>query len=255
MCMPLDAFSTSLKKLLAKAEKAVEFYYNLVEPVMKHPRHRETLCGCICDLDLCWSSALALEELREEIEGRRVCVIGPLAFNRDLGYCEAVGAPEGGLVPLLEAGIKPLYVAGDLDLDSKLLTLLLETPRVLLAHIHGDNFYKVAEVLVKRSASVFTKIVITTQVRTCGCSVSLGGYTDGDRAVLLPIVLGAEEVVVHGYSFDRASFLHKATAVAIDYKNVKLSLASRMIKEVSAAYGYTLREVSNGVVVLKKAEI
>lgn len=253
--MPLDVFSSSLKKLLARAERAVEFYYDLVEPVMRHPRHRETLCGCICDLDLCWSSAMMLEELSREIERRRVCVAGPLAFNLDLNHCDVIGAPEGGLLPLVEAGVRPLYVTGDLDLDSKLLSLLFEIPRVLLVHIHGDNFSKVLETVKKRSVSLSTKIVVTTQVRTCGCSMSLGGYTDGDRAVLLPVVLGAKEVVAYGYVFNKASFLHKASAVAIDYKNLKLSLASRLIKEISATYGYTLRETSDGTVVLMRTEI
>ncbi|MEM1872986.1 MAG: hypothetical protein QXF57_00125, partial [Acidilobaceae archaeon] len=156
------------------------------------------------------------------------------------------------LLPLVEAGVKPLYVTGDLDVDSKLLPVLLESPRVLLAHVHGDNFSKLEEVLERGGSLRRPGLVVTSQVETCGCSMPLGGYTDGDRAVLVAMLLGAREVVIAGYSFSSAVFVHKTRAVAPEYKAVKLALASEVVREASRIYGYRLRELERGLAVLEK---
>lgn len=250
--MPRDTYSMLLAELLEKARDVIALYYNVVEPLMEHPRHRENLCGCICDYDLCSSTILNIRYLMGEIEGGRVCVVGPLASDLSLKDCDVIGAPEGGIPALLIYGLKPHYVTSDLDLNPLFKPILFETPRFLLIHIHGDNFAAVYESLSK--ISVDKRVIVTTQVETCGCSVPLGGYTDGDRAVLTPLIMGADEVRVYGYSFDAVTTIHKSLGRDAGFKKSKLSIAKILLTEAPRALGYSIIK-SDEVLVIRRSRV
>lgn len=209
---------------------------------MGYPRHRETLAAAAAPAD-CYESHLALLELVESIRGRRICVIGPLGGSPK--NCDIIGAPEGGLPQLLSLGMSPLYLTTDLDADLKYLFMAIQATRYVLVHVHGDNMARLAQIggLLSRRG-----VIYTTQVEPLACVAGLGGFTDGDRAVVLPLIAGAREVLAIGYDFVRPSHDHKA--FPSNEKEKKLRIASEILSRASSMLGYTM-EVREKLIVFK----
>lgn len=215
-----------------RSRRLREIYYELVEPTMGYPRHKESLASQLAPAD-CHQTCLALSMLIELMRNRRVCVTGPLAESVE--GCDITGAPEGGLPRLISLGIAPLYVVTDLDADLKYLAISAQISPFLLVHVHGDNAERLGQL---RGILSRPGVVYTTQVEPMGCVTSLGGFTDGDRAVLLPLLAGAREVVAVGYDFSAPVHDHKS-APASD-KERKLWLAREILLRASEILGYSV---------------
>ena len=230
-----SSYCRILRELLGRSARILDLYTLLVEPTMGYPRHRESIAS-LQGPPLCYDECLALEELVTSIEGSSVCIIGPLS---EPGYedCDVVGAPEGGAWSLLASGVKPLYVTGDLDVELKTLDMLLDVTRIALIHLHGDNIERVQSY---RGRIRSPRIIYTSQIPTTTCTLPLGGFTDGDRAVVVAMLAGALEVKVIGYNFGKPSYKHKSIALDNGGKLAKLELASKIIEESARLLGYTM---------------
>jgi len=230
-----------LRRFLEAAETLTQLYLDLVELVMGYPRHRESIASLLGP-PTCSEECLLIGELESKIRDRVVCVAGP-AEGSDFEDCDVIGASEGGFLALVEAGLRPLYVVGDLDADLRILDLMIEAAEILLIHIHGDNVERVSAYSRRLRGS---KVIYTSQVQTSNCVLPIGGFTDGDRALIVAMLAGAREVRAIGYNFDNPVFKHKSTTLEGEIKRVKLKLAAKIAYRASAMLGYTPRETSKG---------
>jgi 2-amino-4-hydroxy-6-hydroxymethyldihydropteridine diphosphokinase len=97
---------------------------------------------------------------------------------------------------------------------------------VAVLHAHGDNKH-----LIKKYVDKFKgKIVISTQSRPFGDLINVGGFTDGDRAVMLARSLGAKKLALAGFDFERPVI---KIGTDIDIKKRKLAWAKRIIFELN----------------------
>jgi len=164
--------------------------------------------------------------LRSRVVGARVCVAGPAA-RLDLD-CDVYAAPEGGLGRALEAGVRLLYVAGDMDASLRLLAMAPYAAEAYLAHLHGDNW--------ARTPPRGAPLLYTSQAPASNpCILGPAGFTDGDRAAVVAMLLGAEEVVLDGY-WGEADSGHKDWRGA--GKPWKLAAAREALRAAAAALGY-----------------
>jgi len=187
-----------------------------------------------------------LERLYGVVPGGRVVVYGPLA-----------GAPRGqGLVMAPEGGVAPGYrygvVAGDLDsaLDPYMLSLHAD---VLLIHVHGDNFLSLASRLTPRPLQGL--VGFTSQAYCWWPILGVGGFTDGDRLAVLSMVLGAGEIVLEGFQFDKPYCGHKRVCdePLLQAKRVKLEASRWLLSRAAAAYGYVEEPVGEGIRFIRRA--
>ncbi len=174
-----------------------------------------------------YNSALLLARLRgsdpleplEKLEGHTVEVIGPYAKNPQ--HRHQIVA-DSALEQALDAGCKPTCLVTDLDgdIELQLECNLKGVPAVI--HAHGDNVDT-----LKRWVPLFEGHVIAT----CQCEPpsgvhNFGGFTDGDRGVVIADHFGAKEIILNGWDFQRA------IGDVPEVKKRKLHWAKRIIEMI-----------------------
>ena len=181
-----------LKRIL----KDVGNPYDVVEYFLDYPRHRESLASMeISRRVSCDKICKELDSIKERIENSKVCVLLPgFSELKVPDDCSNVVVAETASSFLLDMGFKALAVVTDLDADIGLLSLYPYIADYLIIHIHGDNLDKVLQFVRKAGRSIYT-----SQIEGIDCILGPFGFTDGDRAVLLPMLFGAKEVDVHGF--------------------------------------------------------
>ena len=171
------------------------------------------------------STCLALGRLQLRLSGARVCVAGPRASFPE--GCDVHAAPEGGLARALEAGVRLVYVAGDMDASLRLLYMAGHAAELYLAHLHADNWHR---------EHPPASLVYTSQAPSASpCVLGPAGFTDGDRAVIVAMLLGAREVVLDGY-WGSPSWGHKDWSGS--WKPWKLEAARASLEAAARALGY-----------------
>ena len=91
-----------------------------------------------------------------------------------------------------------------------------------MIHAHGDNIEA-----LKRYVPLFSgKVMGTTQVRPFGLLHNFGGFTDGDRAVLMARHFSATDIRLIGFNFEEP---RPKEGREIGTKRKKLSWARRLI--------------------------
>ncbi|MEN2999656.1 MAG: hypothetical protein ABDH61_03690 [Acidilobaceae archaeon] len=218
-----------------RARELVGLYYEIVEPLFSFPRHRESLAHLLGP-HLCYEECITLELFREAVEGREVCVLGPLPSTPK--GCQLSGAPEGGIERALEAGLPLSFLVADLDAEERLLRLAIDTVPFLFVHLHGDNRERF---LLFESSLKRRGVIYTSQTDSIGCVLPLGGFTDGDRAVIFPMLAGARAVRVFGYDFSRPVMGRKPQVSRGD-KALKLSAAREVLRRSAELLGYDVEE-------------
>jgi uncharacterized Rossmann fold enzyme len=70
---------------------------------------------------------------------------------------------------------------------------------IKVIHGHGDNIEKLSRHVPRMKGIVLgtTQSIPVRKIR------NIGGFTDGDRSVLMAIAMGAERVLLHGFNFER----------------------------------------------------
>lgn len=128
-----------------------------------------------------------------------VCGDAPcLAWDLDTKeLCGTVIAADGATTELMRRGIVPDIVVSDLDGEIESLLEANRRGAVAMIHAHGDNIRAIS-LFVPRFPGLVTG---TTQSRPFGKIRNFGGFTDGDRAVILARHFGASEVHLIGFDF------------------------------------------------------
>ncbi|MFA5311836.1 MAG: 6-hydroxymethylpterin diphosphokinase MptE-like protein [Methanomassiliicoccales archaeon] len=127
---------------------------------------------------------------------------------------------------LLRNGVTPDIMVTDLDgpIEADIQNNL--GGAVAVIHAHGDNMH-----LINRYANEFRgKVVLSTQSKPFGSLINTGGFTDGDRAVMLARTFGVKSITLIGFDFENP------VARTEDKKNVKkrkLAWAKKLIFELN----------------------
>ena len=104
---------------------------------------------------------------------------------------------DGALRACLERGTIPEFIVTDLDgYISDLIWASKHGSKVIM-HSHGDNL-----AALYRYSSYIRPICVTSTYPSTGTSC-WGGFTDGDRALMMALSLGCKSVQLIGFDFSR----------------------------------------------------
>lgn len=134
----------------------------------------------------------------ERIRGKEVAIIGGAYENEKVEEKFVITAGKA----IEKTSIIPAIHVTDLEEPVEKLLHLEKSGCILVIHAHGDNIEKIREI-VPRIGS----FVATTQSRPFGRVYNFGGFTDGDRAVLIAKRFGAKKITLYGFDFDKAEGL------------------------------------------------
>lgn len=116
---------------------------------------------------------------------------------RDLMEGRSTVAADGACGRLLENGIIPDVIVTDADGDLPSERRMNSMSSALVLHFHGDNYRRAYDF----SRTLQGDVVITTQAGPTEWTFNFGGFTDGDRAVLMCEEFGASSVYLVGFDF------------------------------------------------------
>ncbi|MHC1709522.1 MAG: 6-hydroxymethylpterin diphosphokinase MptE-like protein [Methanomassiliicoccales archaeon] len=134
--------------------------------------------------------------------GQRVSIVGAAAsLENDIGTLsehDTIICAGSATARLMGAGIVPDILVTDLDGDVDYELDAIGRGSLAFIHAHGDNMAKISEV-VPRLTMPF---VPTVQCKPFGNLYNFGGFTDGDRAVLLAAHFGVGRIRTIGWDLD-----------------------------------------------------
>jgi uncharacterized Rossmann fold enzyme len=108
------------------------------------------------------------------------------------------------------------------DLDGPIETIIEEKKSIKVIHAHGDNIEK-----LRKYVPLLRGIVLgTTQSIPLQNVRNIGGFTDGDRSVIMATLLGARKIFVHGFDYSAPIDSPK------DEKLKKLKFAKELIDKI-----------------------
>ena len=133
-------------------------------------------------------------------------------------------AADSAAPRLNEIGIRSDVIVSDMDGDVKAEMDLNEEGSLLLLHFHGDNYIGASEIAGKLKG----KFMVTVQGKPTECTFNFGGFTDGDRAVMLAEEFRSGRIYLIGFDFEHP--LEKGKEAVI--KKKKLRWAKEIIEGV-----------------------
>ncbi len=83
------------------------------------------------------------------------------------------------------------------DLDGPIDRIIDNTGSIKVIHAHGDNIYKLRDTVPRLKGMVLG----TTQSIPLKNVMNIGGFTDGDRSVIMGTLMGAKKIFIHGFNF------------------------------------------------------
>lgn len=143
----------------------------------------------------------ALEDMMSIMQGSSATIVGAgPSCRKCVSACSGVVVvADGASRCCLDSGIVPDVVVTDLDgIDIDTLMKLSTLGAYFVVHAHGDNIDKVISALpyLPRRRTVFS-VQVPSFTRVICCI----GFTDGDRAAGLALLLGASEINLVGFDF------------------------------------------------------
>ncbi|MGC9071585.1 MAG: hypothetical protein ACP5HK_02670 [Acidilobus sp.] len=237
MLTPLMKYCESLGQCEEGLRASLEAYTTIVEPSMGFPRERELeSASLVAGAIDCHRACLVLERIAHVIEGSNICVLAPghdISYLKSIGGCHVIVSTDSAYEGF--AGVRPDVLVGDADQSLRLLHMDLGLGVPYLVHVHGDNVYRVTGLLRLIDRGDF---VITTQVETPYCSLPIGAFTDGDRAVVMAMVFSARSVLMRDLE-GRPLCVHKDYCDS-NIKSKKLRLAMAVTRYVAGRLGYSV---------------
>jgi uncharacterized Rossmann fold enzyme len=169
-------------------------------------------------------------ECLNEIIGRTVTVygFGP-NLEKEMDEVEPSGtivSADGATTELIKRGIIPDIVATDLDGDIDAQIAANIKGAVAVIHAHGDNLNRIKEFVPFFPG----RITPTTQSKPFDRVYNFGGFTDGDRAVMLARHFGANRIFLIGFDFTTARTQTGKNAIV---KAKKLEWARKLIYDMN----------------------
>lgn len=107
-------------------------------------------------------------------------------------------AADGATSALLDHGMLPHIIVSDLDGEMEAQVKANSLGAVMVVHAHSDNIDQ-----LRHFVPLFKgKMALTTQSRSFGAVRNYGGFTDGDRAVIMARHFGAKHILLLGFDFE-----------------------------------------------------
>jgi Uncharacterized Rossmann fold enzyme len=113
-------------------------------------------------------------------------------------------------------------VVTDLDGPADRIISSSKEGKYIIVHAHGDNIDKIIEHLPQLKGNVLG----TTQSIPVRYVKNIGGFTDGDRSVLIAVFLGAKQINLYGFDFENPVDEPK------DIKAKKMEFAREIIEKL-----------------------
>jgi uncharacterized Rossmann fold enzyme len=176
----------------------------------------------------CDEACRALWEIYDQLNGSDVCVAFPGVHLEECGV--VIIADSAASTATLKAAKLILVTDGDggYEAISKIAPILTS----ILVHVHGDNTWLEPLLgLLSRGRLVFTSQTVAPQ--GAGLLAPFG-YTDGDRACLLAMSMGAKRVecpITH-------VVVHKGS---LEYKIKKINMFRKLVGLYARRLGYECR--------------
>ena len=111
------------------------------------------------------------------------------------------------------------------DLDGPIQKIIDQEDSLKVIHAHGDNIQKLREVVPRIKGTILG----TTQSIPVRAVRNIGGFTDGDRSVIMASLLGAKRIFIHGFDYSNPVDGPR------DVKFMKLQFAKGIIDNVKSA--------------------
>lgn len=217
--------------------------YEVVAAALTLDRLRDLYAAKIAELTLRrLGGFVRLDDLEHIFPYEEWVVIGPAVEEKELEWISIIKQNVG--VALADSAIRRVYgsplkevdvFVTDLDGDSPLHVLVHKAAslsKLVVIHAHGDNVRNVPSaigMLVSRGKPV----LVTVQVGGSEVVHDIGGFTDGDRALILALLANAKRVTMVGMDFSSRPFpngIGDAPTLTSEYK---LRIASMVIDKLS----------------------
>jgi len=135
--------------------------------------------------------------------GQRVSIAGPAASLEDdvstMPKGETVISAGSATARLIDMGVMPDVIVTDLDGDVSSELEAIGKGALAFIHAHGDNITRIEGVVPILDGP----FVPTVQCKPFGNIYNFGGFTDGDRALLMASHFGVRSIRTIGWDLDR----------------------------------------------------
>lgn len=179
---------------------------------------------------------ISIEDLKHKIRNKPVLIFGAgpslesdikrISKTNLFNTCKVIAA-DGATSGLLKIAEKiPDIIVTDLDGKIEDLKIANRKGSIMVVHAHGDNISQLNDYVKD-----LKNILGTTQVNPIGDLYNFGGFTDGDRAVILAEVLGGTPIAMAGMDLgDIAGYYSKASVPSIKNKMMKLKFCKNILE-------------------------
>ncbi|MDH5635517.1 MAG: DUF115 domain-containing protein [Candidatus Bathyarchaeota archaeon] len=224
-------------------------WYDKIIKTFEYDRSKDQLATDVLSR-LVSSRAIDLQQLKVLISGQSVLVFGAgpsleedlqqIAKENLLKKCVIISA-DGATTALLKvAKVVPSVVVTDLDGNINDLFRADRLGSVMVIHGHGDNIDRLQAYVPK-----FKSVVGTTQVEPKPNVYNFGGFTDGDRAVFLAVVMGAKLVALAGMDLGRVVGRYSKKQVrSVEVKILKLKICKELLEWLASRVDIPLYNIT-----------
>ena len=167
-------------------------------------------------------------DLSNIISNNTVTIVGAGITEKEVIPDGIKIAADGAVSACLERNIIPEIIVTDLDGNLPEMVWANKKGSKIVVHAHGDNLSRLFEF-----STEIQVICLTTTYPSSGTNC-WGGFTDGDRSLMMSLRLGAKLVNLIGFNFD------KVGPYSGDYsprKIQKLSWAHKIVNECEERTG------------------
>ena len=127
----------------------------------------------------------------------QVTIVGAGIEDNDIIPSGVLIAADGAVSACLKRQLIPDVIVTDLDGNLLDIVSAYEKGSSVVLHGHGDNFSRLFEFSTKIKAITLTTTYPSDE------SECWGGFTDGDRALMMSLSLGASSVNLVGFKFSK----------------------------------------------------
>ncbi len=179
---------------------------------------------------------ITLDEIKLRIKDQPTLIFGAgpsleadinrIAKTNLLDICRLITA-DGATTGLLKIAMKtPDIIVSDLDGRFEDLQEANNNGAFLVIHAHGDNIQE-----LNKYVKELKNILGTTQVEPIGELYNFGGFTDGDRAVILAEVLNGKPLALVGMDLgEETGIFSKEHVPSPEVKKVKLRFCKDILE-------------------------
>tara|TARA_B100000029_G_scaffold224084_1_gene221999 strand:+ start:1004 stop:1642 length:639 start_codon:yes stop_codon:yes gene_type:complete len=160
--------------------------------------------------------------IKSSFENRDLVIVGAAITESSIIPSKNLVVADGALRACLEREIVPEWIISDLDGYLPDIIWSSHNGSNVIVHAHGDNISRVSQYYNQINPTCITTTYPSPHT-SCW-----GGFTDGDRSVMMCLSLGCKSIKLLGYNFENiGSFSGEYSPRKLE----KLKWAERIINE------------------------